>query len=295
MPKSKSLVFLAGVATLAVAFASAPATADLIKDAATTALAQGFGAVPRLLTVQGAAGIEAACNTDSGGTLVQTCGATDATISGNGYINKLTGTATNAGAFTGQTINDGTVSPAGDTSKNNIVNLSSLGITNASQIRLLYNPSQTGANPQTDIVDITLKFYTAGNVLTTSLDGGCGSGCTNSSTDSLFYGDTGTNLGNGGVGFVLKLSDAEVTALNNACGANLVNCNLVTGESTIGLSNDGPDSYTLFSSALAVPAPVIGHGLFVLLAVGGVLFGGKLLERSKKHPSLGTGIPHATA
>jgi hypothetical protein len=32
-----------------------------------------------------------------------------------------------------------------------------------------------------------------------------------------------------------------------------------------------------------VPAPVIGHGLFVLLAVGGVLFGGKLLERLKKH------------
>jgi len=32
----------------------------------------------------------------------------------------------------------------------------------------------------------------------------------------------------------------------------------------------------------AVPAPIIGHGLFVLLAVGGVLFGGKLLENLKK-------------
>jgi hypothetical protein len=31
-----------------------------------------------------------------------------------------------------------------------------------------------------------------------------------------------------------------------------------------------------------VPAPVIGHGLFVLLAIGGVLFGGKLLENLKK-------------
>jgi len=45
----------------------------------------------------------------------------------------------------------------------------------------------------------------------------------------------------------------------------------------------------------AVPAPVIGHGLFVLLAVGGVLFGGKLLERSKNRCSLGTDIPHAAA
>ncbi len=33
----------------------------------------------------------------------------------------------------------------------------------------------------------------------------------------------------------------------------------------------------------AVPAPLIGRGLPVLLAVGGLLFGAKLLERSKKH------------
>jgi hypothetical protein len=32
-----------------------------------------------------------------------------------------------------------------------------------------------------------------------------------------------------------------------------------------------------------VPASIIGHGLFVLLAVGGVLFGGKFLEGLKKH------------
>jgi hypothetical protein len=33
----------------------------------------------------------------------------------------------------------------------------------------------------------------------------------------------------------------------------------------------------------AVPAPLIGRGLPVLLAVGGLLFGAKLLERRKKH------------
>jgi len=32
----------------------------------------------------------------------------------------------------------------------------------------------------------------------------------------------------------------------------------------------------------AVPAPLLGHGLLVLLAVGGVLFGGKFLENLKK-------------
>jgi hypothetical protein len=33
----------------------------------------------------------------------------------------------------------------------------------------------------------------------------------------------------------------------------------------------------------AVPAPLIGRGLPVLLAVAGLLFGAKLLERGKRH------------
>jgi hypothetical protein len=41
------------------------------------------------------------------------------------------------------------------------------------------------------------------------------------------------------------------------------------------------DSFTLQIGPVAVPAPLIGHGLSVLLAVGGLLFGAKLLERSK--------------
>ena len=47
----------------------------------------------------------------------------------------------------------------------------------------------------------------------------------------------------------------------------MANCRFVTAETTIFLSNDGPDSYTLFSSALAVPAPepssllLLGAGL----------------------------------
>jgi hypothetical protein len=39
------------------------------------------------------------------------------------------------------------------------------------------------------------------------------------------------------------------------------------------------DSFTL---DVVVPAPLIGHGLPVLLAVGGLLFGAKLLEHSKR-------------
>ncbi len=50
-----------------------------------------------------------------------------------------------------------------------------------------------------------------------------------------------------------------------------------------------------FIAGVPVPAPLIGQGLPVLLAVAGLLFGGKLLERSKKHRLLGAAVPHAAA
>jgi hypothetical protein len=47
-------------------------------------------------------------------------------------------------------------------------------------------------------------------------------------------------------------------------------------------NNTGAFDVTV-NGATPVPAPLIGHGLRVLLAVGGVLFGSKLWERSKRH------------
>jgi hypothetical protein len=60
------------------------------------------------------------------------------------------------------------------------------------------------------------------------------------------------------------------------------------------LFGNGLDEMTLrlFGTQAAVPAPLIGHGLPVLLAVGGMLFGAKLFERSKKRRSLGTAVAH---
>jgi hypothetical protein len=236
-------VVVTAAAAVLLALAGPPASASIIQDSSVTALAQGFGAVPRLLTVQANQTPEFACDSPSAGGLVQTCAATDATFQGNGLINGTVG-------------NDGNVSPAGDTNKNNIVSLSALGITNATQILLNYNPSQTGAAPQSDIQDITLKFYNAANGLVISIDGGCGNSCAGNNTDPLFFGNTGTNLGNGGVGFVLAIDAAQAAAVNAACGANLANCVNVAGEATINFSNDGPDSFTLFSRSLVVPPGV---------------------------------------
>jgi hypothetical protein len=279
MMKSKSLPILAGAAAAALvfAFASPPATADIIKSASVSTLAQGFGSVPRLLTVM-ANGTEFACDSPTAGGLSQSCAAppagADATFQPNGLINGTVGS-------------DGTQSPASDSNKNNIVSLSGIGVTNANQILISYNPSQQGGNQASDIQDLTLKFYDANNNLIISVDGGCGTkaNCLGTASDPLLFNTTGTNQGNGGVGFILVLDQTQATQVNSQCGLLTANpiCTKVAGETTIALANDGPDSFTLFSSA--VPAPLVGHGLLVLLAVGGVLFGSKLLERSKRRDS----------
>jgi hypothetical protein len=45
----------------------------------------------------------------------------------------------------------------------------------------------------------------------------------------------------------------------------------------------------------AVPAPLIGHGLPVLLAVGMTLFGASLLGRARRRRLSGNAVPHAVA
>jgi hypothetical protein len=73
--------------------------------------------------------------------------------------------------------------------------------------------------------------------------------------------------------------------------------NPTTGAATTGPGLTGTTG-TFFALApfpVSVPAPLIGHGLPVVLAVGGLLFGAKLLERSRKRRSFGTALPDAAA
>jgi hypothetical protein len=78
------------------------------------------------------------------------------------------------------------------------------------------------------------------------------------------------NIANNGNGF------ADFT-LNNVNFDSLPDNTEVLFHAVWSNATDGAESYFLIS----VPSPLIGHGLFVLLAVGGVLFGGKFVEKIK--------------
>lgn len=73
---------------------------------------------------------------------------------------------------------------------------------------------------------------------------------------------TGNPTGNGIIDGTIFAADANVSVTPGE----------VVGEIVSG------NNINLSSGAVVVPAPLIGHGLFVLLAVGGVLVGGKVLE-----------------
>jgi hypothetical protein len=98
--------------------------------------------------------------------------------------------------------------------------------------------------------------------------------------------DASGNYSNGNASVV----DGHFSPYINGTGTFVIFDSSITATTTIaGVTFDfgtGPD--TFLSGVAVVPAPVIGHGLFVLLAIGGVLFGGELLERSRKRRSLGT-------
>jgi hypothetical protein len=83
-------IYAVYAAVMVVTLANVPANANIIKDTSMVALAQGFGAVPRLLTVQADQTPEFACDSNSGGSLVQTRGA-DVTFQGNGLANGTIG------------------------------------------------------------------------------------------------------------------------------------------------------------------------------------------------------------
>jgi hypothetical protein len=98
----------------------------------------------------------------------------------------------------------------------------------------------------------------------------CGSGASNAQPGPLVV-----DIGAAGI--------TPASFITNATG-NFFAVDIISGTT----GNTGP-----VDASVPVPAPPIGHGPLVLLAVGGLLFGAKLFGRSRNHR--GTAIPYAVA
>jgi len=116
-------------------------------------------------------------------------------------------------------------------------------------------------------------------------------------------GFTGAFNGDGTGNFSFGIACVTASQCNGASGANFSELTFTVNGATIAevtpANTDPKNVNTIFVADIlcgatsgcsgtgpvdvSVPTPLIGHGLLALLAVGGVLFGGRLLESLKKH------------
>jgi hypothetical protein len=245
MMKSKSLPILVGAATLgALALLSSPAGADLID--ANISVGTGPPTDPQILTNTTAIPVAVMGSDTEQNPLLIIVGAYD----GNGTPSiSFSGCATPSAcpAATvgtyGLTANTGTFNAASPATAYDVLGLSSGG--NESFGNWSLGDTNHGFAPPTSF--------------------------------SLFAFALPTELTSSGI---------TIDESGAAAGSYIIaySCKLDTGTPGAACDTNGDRGQTPFTTAgLVVPAPVIGHGLLVLLAVGGVLFGGKLIESLKKH------------
>jgi len=79
----------------------------------------------------------------------------------------------------------------------------------------------------------------------------------------------------------------------SVAGPDLCRWDAPAGQTRFGVAVQGVAGDVLLTAVSTVPAPIIGGGLPILLAVGGLLFGAKLFEHSKKRRALQSAIPYA--
>jgi hypothetical protein len=236
------------------------ASANLILDSTIHLSAQGFGNAPRDLTVQQVGnspnpnGTESGCVGFVGATFTvgpTGCPTTDATIMPNGVI-------PNGGDEP---------NPHGDNNKFGAPTLASLGITNASQIGILFNPTEPGGD-SINVLDITLGIYSSTGVRLASIDGS--------------QNFASTDPGNGVAGFTFVIDATQQALLNAAIFTpGGFGADRLALQSTLTDVAGGPDSFLIFNRdisactvncvPLRVPEPhtlaLIGLGFLVFAAL----------------------------
>jgi len=219
---------LLSLAAAAVAVATPQvASAGLVFDSNIFVSGQGFGNVPRDLTLSspnndtfesGAVGVSGT------GTIAFGVPITNAQVHDSNGVQTVAGTAS-------------LPSPLADDQKYGIPTIGSLGITSANQIGVLFNATEPGGN-SANVTDLTLKFYTSTGSLLGAIDG-----------QQSF---ASTIPGNGGAGFVFRVSDDELAYVNGLL-ANGATTTLAL-EATIEDATGGPESFVILNVA-AIPEP----------------------------------------
>jgi len=228
------------------------ASASLVYDSSIQLSAQGFGNAPRDLTIQhtGPAApndFESGCvGVDSAGDIVvgpAGCQLTDALIDPNGVI----------------PVGGDEPSPLTDNQKYGIPTLASRGITDPSQIGILFNATEPSGN-SINVTDITLNFYSPTGTFITSLDG-----------QQAF---PNSFAGNGVAGFVFVVDPIEQGVLQSTIfalpdfGSVLLSLN-----SSLTGATGGPDTFRIVnlsspptSGDVPEPATLLLVGLACLIA-----------------------------
>jgi hypothetical protein len=228
---------VAAAAIAAVAF-TAPHAAfgSLVYNSQIFVSAQGFGNVPRDLTLQspnnetfesGAVGVS-----NTGAITFGSAIADNLVFMGNGVTNS-------------SSLSAGLVNPLADDQKYGIPTTGALGITNASQIGVLFNATEPAGNSVT-ITDLTLKFYTSTGGFLGAIDG-----------QQTF---ASTLPGNGSAGFVFTIDDAQrptVQGWLNQGGAGTKMALEASIGGVTGGATGGPESFTILNvgTVAAVPEP----------------------------------------
>jgi hypothetical protein len=224
--KKPNMLVAGAIAAVAACAAPQIASASLVYDSTVTLTGQGFGNAPRDLTVQrtpATVGSESGCvGWASGGIVVGPSGCMnrDAGFDPNGVIN----------------VGGDEPQPRTDNQKYGAPTAGSLGITSANQIGILFNATEP-AGGTLSITDLTLKFFSATGSLLGSIDG-----------SQTF---TNTVPGNGGAGFVFRVSNDELGYVNGL----LTSTTRFALESTITGASGGPESFTIFNLGTRNPPP----------------------------------------